>query len=358
MKTFTNKFVWSFYGLCLVLLVYACRNQDAEPLAPFTFDSLKELALPSLRVSAPPPVTVTPATITQSSQASQVKSGIASIPSMGSVPPVVTQAVANMSAALAAAGVSAESLNSSFTTQVINTLNSGGTLPTPLQATINNLVANPVLQPYFVTVTYPKVNGQTIGPTTTSIVGPGTVSSIAVPISISAIQYPSNGDPCFKQANDLYDAKIFGLEGDRQNQAAQVEATYTQAKASAEADVPGCVNGKLSEYNTLVTQANQALTTSLNDLNSAQATLGPTNYNVLKAFLYTLYAQQIQLYFSLRAAEFNTCAITSTIKVASAKFARDTDINTINSNFNATIRQAQRIVLQLFDSCHNQGTGN
>ncbi|GAB4033221.1 hypothetical protein [Spirosoma gilvum] len=351
MKTSTKKTVWAFYALCLVFFAYACRNQDAAPLTPkYTMESLRDLQLPGLRQSTPAPVTVTPSTMTPSAPAAQVKSDLGSNPSSQAV----TDAANAMNQALSTAGISPSTLIASFTPSVISTLNAGGKLPDLLQARINSLVGNAALQPYLLTFTYPTVNGIEITPTTLSIPGPGTVT-IPTPLLVTAINY-GGSDPCFKQANDLYDTKIFGLDNDRQSQAATVNASYNQAKSSAESDVQGCVSGKLAQYQSLISTAYSNLGTDLAHLDAASATLGGTKYDLLKAFLYTLYAQQIQSYYQLQPAELNTCAITSIAKIAAAQFARDTDLAAIITNFNETIRTAYRIVLSLYDSCHNQGT--
>ncbi|MVM32524.1 hypothetical protein GO755_20960 [Spirosoma sp. HMF4905] len=341
MKTTTKKAVWSFYGLCLVFMVYACRNQDATPLAPkYTLESLRDLQLPGLRQTAPAPVTVTPSTLTQSATAAQVKSDLAA----GSATPAVSQAESDMSAALSAAGTSASVFNIAFTPSVLNAIKNGGALPSTLQATVNSLVANPNLQKYFVTFTYPQVNGVQILPTTTSIPGPGIVALLSA-LTVKPVNYV--GDPCFKAANDLFDQKIAGLETDRQSQVGTVEGSYSSNKSAAEGDVQGCVSGKLAFYSSLVNTSSAALPAELSHV---------TANDVLKAFTYLLYTQQNQVYYSLQSADINTCSITAIAKVAAAKFAHDTDVNAINNNFNETIRTAQRIVLQLFDSCHNQGT--
>ncbi|QDK78661.1 hypothetical protein EXU85_08565 [Spirosoma sp. KCTC 42546] len=351
MKTTTNKAVWSFYGLCLMFMVYACRNQDATPLAPkYTMESLRDLQLPGLRVTPPAAVTVTASTLTPSATASQVKSDIAA----GNVTPAVSQAAADMAAALSAAGIpSAAVFNAEFTPTIINSIKNGGKLPSNLQAEINSLVANPTLQKYFPTFTYPQVNGNVIGPTTTTIPGPGFITLVA-PVTVKPVNYV--GDPCFKAANDLFDAKIAGLENDRQSQVGTVQSNYNSGKSTAESDVQGCISGKLAQYTNLVNASSGKLTTDLANLVAIQGTLGATNYDLLKAFTYLLYTQENQLYYDLQSADVNACTITAIAKVAAAKFAFDTDVNAINNNFNETVRQAQRIVLALFDSCHNQGT--
>ncbi|GAB3884713.1 hypothetical protein GCM10028825_10960 [Spirosoma agri] len=343
------------YGLCLVMLTYACRNEDAEPLKPFSFDALKNLHLPNAKVSAPPPVNVTPSTITESARASQLRAALASAQS-GTVDGIIPQAAGDMANALSSTGATPTGFSSSFSPAVLSALTSTGALPAGLQGTVNALIASPSLQPYLIAYTFPQVNGQFVYPTTTSVVGPGTVSVIAPPIVVFPINY--TGDACFKRANDAFDSAINNLENERKNQVATADATYSSAKSAAEGDVQGCLSGNLSKYSGLIATARQNLNATIGNLNGARLTIGDTNYNLLTALAYTIYSQQVQAYFNLQLADINTCSITSTLKVASAKFARDTDVNSINDAFNTTVKQAQVIALGLYDACHNQGSGS
>lgn len=360
MKIFTKKALSPFFGLCVAMLVYACTNQAAEPLSPFTTEALtkalKDLKLPSLRQTVAAQVTTTAATITPSATANSVYSGIASIPSQGSVPGVVSQAVTDMNTALSAAGVTATDVSGSFTPQVLNNLEAGGTLPTSLQNTVNTLTANASLQSYLPTFTLPTVNGQPVGPTTSSVTGPTPVTLRVTPIAIAPINYPDGGDACFKAANDLFDSKISSLNADLAVQLATINTIYSQDKTAAESERPGCISDKLSVYTNMLLSDKQSLATRLANLNAAQATLGTPSYNTLKAFIYVLYAYQIQLNYKLQASEINVCSIKADVRVAEVKVARDTDINAVTTTFNSTVTTAQSLVLQLYDSCHNQGS--
>lgn len=358
MKTTTLKAFWPLFSLCLVVLVYACRNKEAEPLSPFTFDALKNLHLPNAKVSAPAAVTVTPSVLTESSTWTNVKNGIAGIPGSGSVPGVVTYAISDMNGGLSSAGVSAGNFAASFTPQIVANLTGLGTLPSPLQNTVNMLVGNVPLQAYFPTFTYPQINGQEIGPTSMSLTGgPGLFGAITVAVRVNPINY-SGGDACFKNANDTFDAKILGLDGERLNQIAPIDASYAQAKTDAESAGPTCVSDNVTKYGNLITSAKQELDATLANLSSGRAILGEANYSTLVALTYLQFARRVQIYSNLRAADVNTCSITQVTKIAAAKFSRDTDVDAINKAFNQTILTAQTIVLGLYDSCHNQGSSN
>ena len=356
MKTTTSK---SIGLLCLLIVVYACRNQDAQPLKPFTFDALKNLSLPNAKVSAPAPVVVTPSSVTNSAQWSQVVSGIADIANSGQVSSAVQQAAANMNTALSSTGIDRNNFVRAFTAQVVSNLTTGGTLPANVQSMVNALAGSQSIQGYLTTFTYPKVNGSEIGPMTV-FTPPAGVSNFVLPIAVKPINY-AGSDACYKAANDLFDQKIMGLENDRSNQVANADATYNQAKANAEGEVSDCLSGSLSKYTPLINSAKQELDNVIVNLNAAlnaSRKIDEPTYTLLVALTYLHYSHQIQVYFKVQTADINTCAVTSVAKVAAAKFARDTDVNSINDNFNATIKIAQQMVLELYDSCHNQGSGS
>ncbi|OJW76160.1 MAG: hypothetical protein BGO59_03285 [Spirosoma sp. 48-14] len=345
------------YGLGFVILMYACRNETSEPLKPFDTAALtkqlKDLQLPNLRATPPNAVSTTAGVITPSATANAVYNGIANNPTTSGA---VSQAVIDMNNALAATSNTSTDINNSFTPQVLNTLATGGGLPTALQSKVDALTGNSNLQSYLPTYSYPTVNNQTVGPTTAAVTGPTPITVQVKAINIAPINYPSSGDPCFKAANDLFDDKIAGLSTDLSSQIATINQSYDQSKSAAEGERPSCVSDKVSQYANLIVAAQQGLNTNITNLNSAQGALGTANYNTLKSLIYVLYAYQIQLYYKVQTAEINVCAIKSTLMVAEAKVARDTDLITTITNYNATIQTAQKLVLELYDSCHNQGS--
>lgn len=359
MKKFTQKKVLPFYGICLVFLGYACQNKEAEPLQPYSTEALtkelKGLSLPSFKQLRAAQVTTTAATITPSPTATSVYSGIAGIPSAGTVPAVVTQAVGDMNTALSQAGATATDVNTAFTPQVLNNLAAGGQLPGSLQTTVNTLTASSVLQPYLPTFTYPTVNGQQVGPTTSSVNGPTPVTLQVGAITVKPINY-SGGDDCFKAANDLFDQKIASFPAELIAQLGTINTIYSQDKTAAENERPGCVSDKQSQYTSTIVTSKQNLANNLAYLNASQNTLGTASYNTLKALIYVLYSYDIQLYYKVQTAEINACSIKADVQLAEVKVTRDTALNTAKTNFNNTVTAAQTLVLKLYDSCHNQGS--
>jgi hypothetical protein len=355
MKTATRTALGLLASLGLILLLYQCKAPSEEPSLEFLFRDLRNLKMPEPNLRVATPTVVTPATVNSSTLAAAVTSGIASIPSSGQVPAVVSQAVSNANAAFAAASIAPSTIIAGFTPEAITTLTNSGQLPGSLQGVINNLRGNGTLQPYYPTSALPQVNGQTVTPTTTTLPTP-TPPAITPAVVLVPVNY-SGSDACFKEANDLFDSVTQGLNTTRLSQIGSVTASYSSEKASADNEVASCATSTQDKYRQLIAAAKTALDASVASLQAAQPTLGGANYTTLLALTYVQYANLILLYNDLQKAELNTCVIARDARIAAAVVARDTNISLINEAFNNTVRTAQALVLQLLDSCHNQGSG-
>lgn len=355
MKKATRIAGWLVCSLCSILVLYQCSPPQEEPLVDYLFKDLRELRMPETKLRVAAPTVITPATVTASPLATSVNNGIASIPSSGQVPPVVNQAISDANGAFSAAGTSAAALASAFTPDVVTTLTNSGQLPGNLQGPIAALRANSTLQPYYPTFSLPQVNGQTVTPTTISLptASPGPITPAVV---LTPVNY--NGpDACFKQANDLFDNVTRDLNNSRLSQISSVTSTYATEKSSADSEVTGCAAGVQAKYAQLISTARSALNTNLANIQAARSTLGEASYTTLVALTYVQYANLIILYYDLQKAELNACVIAREVRTAEAVVVRDANISSINETFNNTIRTAQALVLQILDSCHNQGSG-
>jgi hypothetical protein len=355
MKTITRDRTWLVGCLFMALFLHNCTPPNEGPSNEYLFTDLRNLKMPETKLRVAAPTVVTPATVTSSTLAAAVTNGIVGIPGSGQVPPVVSQAIANANSAFAAVGTTAGTIAGGFTPEVITTLTSTGLLPAGLQGPITALRTNPTLQPYFPAASLPQVNGQTVTPTTISLPTP-TPAPVTPAVVLNPVNY-TGPDACFKQANDLFDQVTVNLNINRVSQINSVSATYAQEKTAADGEVSNCAASTLNKYSQLTSAARTALNGSLASLQAARPTLGEANYTTLLALTYVQYANLIQIYTDFQKAELNTCVIERDMRIASALVARDANISLINEAFNATVRTAQNLVLQLLDSCHNQGSG-
>ncbi|TAE28680.1 MAG: hypothetical protein EAZ91_14425 [Cytophagales bacterium] len=355
MKTATHKILGFITVFGIFLTLHQCTPPSEDPSIEFLFRDLRNLKMPEPNLRLATPTVVTSATVVSSTLAAAVTNGIAGIPGSGQVPAVVSQAVADANAAFGDAGISPSTIIAGFTPEAITTLTNSGQLPGSLQGPINNLRANNRLRPYFPVSSLPQVNGQPVTPTTTTLPTP-TPPAIIPAVVLTPVNY-NGSDACFKEANDLFDNVTRDLNASRVSQIASVNGTYNTDKSSADNEVTSCAAGTQQTYSLLVAAAKSALDASLANLQAAQPTLGSANYTTLLALTYVQYANLILTYNDLQKAELNACVVTRDARIAAAVVARDTNISQINEAFNNTVRTAQALVLQLLDSCHNQGSG-
>ncbi len=337
------------YSLCLVAGLYNCKSKDVDSLTPFTYTikGLDDVKLPEVKATVPAPVLVTPASVAASAQASAVTDGLKNIAASGQVPAAVQQAAADVAKAIPAA--KASSLAAGFTPDVLNNLGSTGKLPDNLKSDVASVTSNPAMQGYWPTFTLPKVNGKSVG---------GRVGAVAItPIVETNAVTESGVDACKKAANDAYATAIANLNTAKQAQTATITTAYAKAEAAANAGVPACQSGIPAKYLALVQAAKTNLDANVANLNAAKTVLGEATYNLLVVLNYVAYSQLVSGLVTLQAAETNACAATRDATIASAAIARDTDLNTINTNYNAVVAAATKTRDQIINSCHNQGNG-
>ncbi len=334
------------YSLCLAAAMYNCKKKDDGSVTPvtYTFPGLENVKLPDVTPTAPAAVTTTPATFSIPAQAVAVSSSLQSIASTGKVPDAVQQAAADMSKAVSAD--QAASLSAKFTPDVINNIATTG-LPADLKTNVTAIAANPAVKAYLPTYTLPQVNGKAVGGRVNA------VTTLAVAHSVT----DAGEDACKKAANDAYNSLIPALDQTRQTQTATINTAYSQAEAAALAEVPSCQSGVPAKYSKLVSDAKANLDVTIANLTAARSVLGEVMFNQLTIWAYIAYSQTISTYATLQAAELNACTALKDAKIASAKAARDIDLNTVNTNYNTVLKNAQAARDKAIASCHNQGNG-
>lgn len=355
----------SLYSLCSIVIVIACQHQDAGPLVPNRYGTLRDFKFPANQLSASVSVSVTASTIIVPAPTNAVYSGIATISAVAQTPAAVTKAVSDINSVLTNVGITANQVVADFTPQVVATLASAGTSPSTIQTIVSAIASNPTTQPYMPTYTRPKINGQDIGPTTT-IKLPDLITTFIEPVSVSAVinntqtkpyAYVGN-DVTFKETNDVFASTVKKLDDARLDQISLVNAVYTSTQKTVDTDLPSCQATNTSKYNSFIANAIQNLNTSIGYLNAGKNRIGDAAYNTLMAFLYVQYTAQVQIYFQLQAADANACKITADAKTRYITLYRDTNLNTINDTFNKSVLQAQDLLTQIYnESSENQGSG-
>lgn len=350
MKNASHYLKLAASGLCLTAVLYNCKPNEVASLTPFeyTFKGLDDVKLPDVQPTTPAAVSVTAATVTLSAQAAAVSSGLQAIATSGKVPEVVQQAASDVGKVISQD--KATSLEAGFTDEVVKTLTEKGTLPTALKSDVWTITGNPTMKAYLPTFSLPQVNGKTVGART------GATPDITIP-AIAAFSTLKDEDKCKKAANDAFKKAVDGLDATRKAQTATIEAAYRPYEAAANSDYISCQSGIPAKYKTLIDNAKKDLDNNLANLKAGKKVMGESMYKTLTAMAYVTYSQVIEVYNNLMAAEMKACDLAKEAKLTAARAARDKDLSTINTNYNAVLHSAEASRDKAVASCHNQGNG-
>lgn len=349
MKNTNQTTRWLAYSLCLATTLYNCKTKEVTTVTPgtYTFSGLDNVKLPDLTPTAPAAVSVTAATITVSPMTAALSAGLKNIAASGQVPAAVSAAASTVGGVASAEKMA--SLATAFTPDVVNTLTSKGELPASLKADVSTIAGNAAVKAYLPTYTLPQVNGKAVSARTGA--------NALVPVAVANAVQDVNTDACKAAATAAYTTAVGRLDATRTTQTATVNATYTQYETADNAEVPSCQSGVPAKYAALITSAKTDLDATIANLNAARETLGEESFNNLTVLSYVTYSQTIQVYATLLAAETNACSLTRDAKIAAAKIAQTTDLNTITTNYNTALVSAATARDKAIAGCHNQGNG-
>ncbi|GAB3769348.1 hypothetical protein GCM10028818_05280 [Spirosoma horti] len=350
MKTAKPNIKLLFYGFCLATVLYNCKTKDVDSLTPFTytFKGFTDVKLPDVKPTAPAAVSVTSASVTSSTAAAAVSSGLSSMSATGVVPASVQQAASDVGKAITPAAAS--QLSASFTPDVIKTMSTTGEIPANLKSQLTALSNNSALKAYLPTFTLPTVNGKAVGGRVGATSGSNIVATVAT--ANAAL----DDDACKAAANAAYNTALAGLQAIQASQTAAINANFTQIQTGISAESAPCKAGLTAKYTPLRAAAQQAFDAGMASLDANKALLGGA-YDLLRLLYLAALADANDVFTKLQAAETTACDAVGAAKLVNAQAARDKDLSTINSNFNAAAGSLKATLTKATASCHNQGNG-
>lgn len=344
MKTITRPINWLICGLILGTTAYSCKKKDDVEPTTYTFAGLDNIKMPELTQTTPAAVSATAGTVTSSTLAAAVGSALSSMSASGPVPAAVQQAGAAMGQAVSASKAAA--MTSSFTSDMVNS----GTLSADMKKEVAAMASNASLKAYMPSYTLPTVNGKPVG----ARIGAVGINPVAV---ANSVQQNGPTDACQQAATTAYNTVLQRLDAAKATQVATLNTTYAQYESAANGEVAGCQAGVPTKSEGLRTTLRTQMTSSMTVLNSVRAKLGDVLYNQLALMAYVGYFQSLDNANTVQAADLTTCSAIKDAKIAAAKTARDTDLNTVTTNYNAQVMDATAARTKAVASCHNQGNG-
>lgn len=348
MKTARVRFKTILYSFLMVSVLYNCKTKEVESLTPltYTFKGFDAVKLPALKQTTPASVSVKASTFTPSTETVALTSALKGITASGQVPDLAKQAGEDMGKALSAD--KAAQLAARLTPDVLKAFTTTGTLPADLKADLKALASNAAIKAYLPAYTLPEVNGKAIG-------GRSAAGGITAPRVVAFAT--SDEDECTAAANTAYKDAVKRLDDEKKAQTDAVTNLFTTTQAAIQTDATACKAAATSTYAGYRLAAQTDFTEVLALLEAAKPVLGVPLYNLLVVLYTIIYDQAITFLGILENAEKAACDTIAATKLINAEAARDADLSTINTNYNAALAQATAVLNQAIASCHNQGQG-
>jgi hypothetical protein len=356
-NTKTRSITVLLCSLALMLVMYNCKKKD-EPLPdkpnPVIEKELDDINLTPVTLTPPAPVESTDASVELSEKAGEVNAALGDIASTGVIPASVSDAAAEVSAALPAADLA---VLGGVTPAMMDAVKGGGEIPADVKAALDKAAANPAVQAYLPKFTLPTVGGVTINgriAATNGVTGDEAVS-IGAEGHIEAIQEAS--DVCIAAAEAIFQAKKTQLDAGKSAKDAEIATAYNAAIAPLASQQTECTSGLTATYAAYRAAVDVQVNQALADLDAAQAILGDL-YPILRALTNIQALGAYSGLNTLQAAEIAACAAKTTAATTNAQAARDKDLAASQAAYDTALAAATTVKAKLVESCHNQGGGN
>lgn len=333
-------------ALMLVLLMYNCKDKDeAFPETPSSsiLDEMTKVELTTVTITAPAAVANTPASVTPSTQYSELLTSVHAMASGEAINTSVTTAGTAMTSALTAAEISTLD---AISPQAITTAFQTGVLPADLSAILTKAKANPAIAAYMAKFIFPtiagvEVKGLRVGSTGT------TAATARVAVEDACI---AASEAAFKTVKDRLDASKVAEE-------AKITSAYNGWIALIAPAQAECSTAVTPTYTAYRTAAQTQALAFLADVELSKTGLGDI-YPQIKGLVNLSLLDYLNSVFALEAADKNKCIVYSAAITTAAKFAQADNLAKVDANYKTALAQATELKKEAIESCHNQGGGN
>ena len=343
-----NPFKFPILSLVLLLAMglYNCKPVPSEPEVPKFDDKYTDVKLPEVKPTTPVEVISTPATVTSSAVIATVSADLAA----GKVTAAVTAAVADVQKVISPEEVN--KLSDALTDELLTSLDNGGTLPADLQTSMLALATNPALAAYMPKYTLPTVDGVVINGFVKETPDKNNEGVIGYPdFSVAAIQ-----SPCTDSARASFNRAKATLDAAKTAQDNEVTTAYNTAVDAINLSADAKKGSLTSKYFTIRNDLEIAYSNSMRGINNNKTLLGDS-YKVLRLLYVSARQESLAIFFLLEKAEIAAVDAETAKKIANAANARNTDLATINGNYNTGIAAMTTTLNATFGTCHDQGQG-
>ncbi|GAA4458995.1 hypothetical protein GCM10023189_32080 [Nibrella saemangeumensis] len=386
-----------FWASCLLLgtILYNCTTQDAERVSPYAkkFDYVSKVKLAEIEPSTPS-VEITEGNMQRSIQLVAVTTGLQEMIKTGQMPSTVKQALAAMNSIVTEAEAA----------ELVKYVDRNRELPTSIKAKLQSIANHPSMKQYLPAISLPKyfINGKelTAEQFTTYASSTSTVSNAASPSAAQLAQsYPSPQvqNDCKAAVNTAYNSATLSLTNSYNAQINAITTKYNTSTAAASGtfDIATCQGVASTKFGTdggtanastgLIKDAYTAYDAAVSAINTLYNTSYPTSSTSTMINLEERNAL-ILMYNTVKnseIAQYKKSSATPTVATAStwhdkeyvaclagntsdrrtayrnaAKQTYDSDIASVQSNYNSAMTSLTNLRNADLTSCHNQGKVN
>ncbi|MCF2502637.1 hypothetical protein L0663_04560 [Dyadobacter sp. CY107] len=333
--------------LVLTLVMYRCKNKDAEPLTPDQglVDELAKIDVEPVKLTDPAPVATTAAAITLSPAVTTLGTEIAGMGAAGAEPANVKASANKFSSFFTKAEIAALV---SMKKEVLDAAGTTGKLPADLTAILKRASTSPEMAAYFPKVTLPTVNGKEIKGLRTGAVEGGPAGKFEGTLA---------NDACLIAAEAEFEKSKAKLDASRLKLLASAKEKYdTEVKLISDAQA-ACTAGEPAKYAAIIKTA-ETLADQLNVALDANKDLLGDDYLPLKGIVGLQLIAYLTSLNDLAKADLQACVAKGTAGALSASNAHDANKLLIENAYGAALEAAEKSKAKLVESCHNQGGGN
>jgi len=340
-----NPFKFAILSIVLLLAMglYNCKPVPSEPEVPKFDDKYTDVKLPEINLPDPEEVISTPATVNSSAAMDSIAADLAT----GKVTPGVIAAIGAVQKVVSAA--EATKLVDALTPEILSSLSNGGSLPADLQASMLAIANNPALAAYMPTLTLPTVDGKVITGFVKETPAKNNEGVIGNPdFSVAAIH-----SPCADSARAAYNRAKATLDAAKTAQDLIVTTYYDKLVDAATKNTEqrkALIRAEILSFKTKATKGHAG--------ELAYYEAHKENYDSFRlVILMASYTQAMKLYDNAEKVAISAIDTEVAAKIAYALKVRNTNLPTIQANYNTQIAAMQATLTASYGTCHDQGQG-
>lgn len=334
-------------ALLLMLVMYNCKNKDADPLSldQGMLDKLKAIKMADVELQAPKPVVSTDGTVDLSAKSLDLNADITALGATGVANAGLIAAAEEISNVLTPAETA---MLANLKPEVLTAYAKGGAIPANIKAILDKAGKSAVMASRQPIVVLPTVSGAVVA----GRIGAGEPAPVIEKLTSTLIS-----DECIALAEAAFQLTKNQLDATRDAQLAAADLAFSNASSTITNNLTTCNTTQETKYAALLTKAETQFNTMSALLAAREAALGPVAYANLSFQVFMQYFTYSNSIASLEIAAKNACQQIYTAGINNATAAKTANYSATNAAYTQAIADAIIARDALAEQCHNQGGG-